>query len=35
MFNGFTKIADVLRLSPDDFAPLLHFPSPPPGERAG
>jgi AhpD family alkylhydroperoxidase len=24
MFNGFTKIADALRLSPDDFAPVLH-----------
>jgi len=23
MFNGFTKIADALRLSPDDFAPVL------------
>ncbi|MBI2466658.1 MAG: carboxymuconolactone decarboxylase family protein [Candidatus Rokubacteria bacterium] len=23
MFNGFTKIADALRLAPDDFAPLL------------
>jgi len=23
MFNGFTKIADALRLGPDDFAPVL------------
>ncbi len=23
MFNGFTKIADALRLSPDDFGPVL------------
>lgn len=23
MFNGFTKIADALRLTPDDFAPVL------------
>ncbi|MBI3458071.1 MAG: carboxymuconolactone decarboxylase family protein [Candidatus Rokubacteria bacterium] len=23
MFNGFTKIADALRLAPDDFAPLF------------
>jgi hypothetical protein len=23
MFNGFTKIADALRLHPDDFGPVL------------
>jgi AhpD family alkylhydroperoxidase len=30
MFNGFTRIADALRLEPDDFAPVLRRPDPAP-----